>query len=1464
MPSINRIRVNNVKYNFGTQYYDDFTMRMYGKNTLYDLANGGGKSVLMLLLLQNMIPNSTLDEKQPIEKLFRTGNGNTTIHSLVEWKLDPQDVTEGYRYMTTGFCARKAETQESFEAKKDVASIEYFNYCIFYREFNKNDIINLPLVKNGEHVGYQTLRNYLKDLPHKDMSLKVQIFDRKGEYQRFISDYGIHESQWEIIRGINKTEGHVRTYFENNYKTTRKVVEDLLIEEIIEKAYNVKTEAEGGSDSMARTLMEIKEQLAELARKKKDISAYDHQTELISVLRERVTSFTELYREHGELARILADICVTGEAYAKQDESELSALAAKRDEKNAQLETAKYDMTCLRVNRDKQKLSVLLAEAERMEKEQRESELAVTKLTQEIRMRESANDYLDYLEEKKRYDAEDAVIKKLLSASEFDEKSLYLYASNLKRLIDAELAEIVAREKTLGEELSRAQEEQGYREKLSSETRMALAAAESAREAAMKAQEELSKQLSEIRMGMNNLVLVAQENETEQARERMEAEREQAEKLRLAVQEDEARLREARSTYDANEAALAGAEEALSALAEKQKASEETKKRLSGLLTVYGAADAASLTKLLTQKITEAMLTLADDEKKKEALRKKAERVRAGRLVDPSESVAKVREYLERRHGAQVIYGADYIAALPKEQREELLSKNPELPYGLIIENIEALAEDRDLVFMEGLDMPVVLYDKSKLSENETYFGEGTIRVHAEKEVFTEEDHAERLIASLEAELKETEERIRSRREILSTYRDDFAFAATLADGSLEQQEEEAERLSRARTEARDMQEKLRQSVKLAENDLREHEETLSQTEALIRQLSEDYAKLDLISRLSALHSVQEETEKAKTKDIKRLRDELAGLEKNTDEGRVGVYDIRQSIDELVKERNALLSEWEQYAAYYNPDGESEELSLSKEELAARFESMLLAGRDVTATVEDKRALMRVMQSAMDRILKNIEKRDIDPAVFAERYAAGELHASDAEVMRQLERSVEDAKNDQKRVSRRLSEKRSESDQLSGSISYQTAQIEKQYGSLKEQKLTMSELEASLADGEALLTRLAAEAKEAAQTYTEAVRTKGSMVELYKDAKRIVQAHEIDLSSAVPMHEEKDSLRTLFEEKLLAFDRNEKQMARAKNELLKAKGNTAQTLDQLGVFELANSIREDLSIPDSYEDAKALIDSLVSMEDFIRLEKERVEKSLTDMKNIKESFEEQCLQRCLDVRTELDKLPKLSRIVMDGETIQMVGLTIPYVKEDFMRQRMSDYIDGIVSHIDTLSEDRDRMKYIRNSLTLKKMFGVIVTDMNQIKLSLYKRERIREQSRYLKYEEAVGSTGQSQGIYIQFLVSVINYISGMYGAVEDEPRTKTVFIDNPFGAAKDIYIWEPIFALLAANHVQLIVPARGATPAITGRFDVNYILGQQMSGGKQLTVVTDYTSTVDQTELEYSELDYEQVSFDFI
>ena len=92
---------------------------------------------------------------------------------------------------------------------------------------------------------------------------------------------------------------------------------------------------------------------------------------------------------------------------------------------------------------------------------------------------------------------------------------------------------------------------------------------------------------------------------------------------------------------------------------------------------------------------------------------------------------------------------------------------------------------------------------------------------------------------------------------------------------------------------------------------------------------------------------------------------------------------------------------------------------------------------------------------------------------------------------------------------------------------------------------------------------------------------------------------------------------------------------------------------------------------------------------------------------------------------------------------------------------------------------------------------------------------------------------------------------------------KVIFIDNPFGAAKDVYIWEPIFKLLRANNVQLIVPARGATPAITGRFEVNYILGQKLIDAKLQTVVVEYRSQIEEDEVEYTALTYEQASFTF-
>ena len=298
---------------------------------------------------------------------------------------------------------------------------------------------------------------------------------------------------------------------------------------------------------------------------------------------------------------------------------------------------------------------------------------------------------------------------------------------------------------------------------------------------------------------------------------------------------------------------------------------------------------------------------------------------------------------------------------------------------------------------------------------------------------------------------------------------------------------------------------------------------------------------------------------------------------------------------------------------------------------------------------------------------------------------------------------------------------------------------------------------------------------------------------------------------------------------------------------------------------MAQTIKEQVVLPKNSEAAKELMENLGSMKDYILLEKDRIQKGILDMEFMKQNFESQCLQRCQDVKMELDRLSKLSRIQLDGQLVQMIQLNVPYVKEELCAQRMSLYIDEIITQADKKNSQAEVVMYLKGQLSLKKLFSVMVTDMNSIGLYLYKRERMKEQSRFLRYEEAVGSTGQSQGIYIQFLISVIHYIANINSHNQELSGIfNVIFLDNPFGAAKDVYIWEPIFELLKTNQVQLIVPARGATPAITNRFDVNYVLGQKQLGKVQQTVVVDYRSEVEQERLEYHRLEFEQETFDFV
>ncbi|SEQ73550.1 Chromosome segregation ATPase [Lachnospiraceae bacterium NE2001] len=1468
MPSINRIRVNNVKYNFGTQGYDDFSMRMYGRNTLYDLANGGGKSVLMLLLMQNLIPNCTLDDKQPIEKLFRDPS-NTVIHSLIEWKLDACDIKEGMRYMTTGFAARKAATMET-EGEEDssqTAQIEYFNYVIFYRDYNKNDIINLPLVKDNEHISYKALRNYLHDLSRNDKNILVYVFDRKGEYQRFIADYGLYESHWEIIRGINRTEGHVRTYFESNYKTTRRVIEDLLIEEIIEKAYMTKTERETGkTENTVSLLMTIQDELKSLAEKKKGIQTYDHEQELVKLLVDRIDSFMSLYTQQEETAKAAGRILVTLNKEKEGREARLEELTSNVAEAEERLKATRELVEILKIYRD-------IEELEKRNELIQEKEAAEKKLASDIELQDQSYRYRlgvqSYLALKKAKGELDALAneKKDMPKGASD---IYTVVANIRDRMDIILAQLEEKKKPVTESIASLKEELAGLAKEKAEAETEIAVLDSRIEYMTKDIESENSSLTSAQEDVDYALLMDPAGSIREETKQLNASEERTVSLRKSLEEMEFEKGEYQTRIEEVSDRLRELEIEEKSLEKKAEEYRGCKDKFKSLCSIYAddvKASPEEVEKRLTDRLSDTVINVYELGNILKKLEDREKDIREGKLIEESEGVKKVMDYLFTRQGRSSMHGMDYLAALPEAKREALLMKTPGIAFGVVVENLSEVLDDPGLMEL-GLNEEIYLYDRNLLSDASILLGDGVEAVRPAREFFIDAKYMDQKLRLLGADLDNRQEELRNSEIILETLREDLDFVKLFREKGLEYAEAEyAEAKEKTKSISKELS-TLKDKLRALEDKIRDTDGNLLYTENAIKKYHTELISLNnvvsLQERISQLSAAKDRLKKEKKELLGRIENVVSA----TRTKELNLLTLNAELDNIEKESLELEHRWEnKYGIYYMETTPFPRLDMDEAELERAFEVALGGVSDSRMAMEKEKLLQDTLAETIEREMKTIEKLGVELSLLEETDRKQGLTAASEEVLEAMRLELERLQKDRLSIEKELTQINTEKARVEGSIEYARERLGQEYGEsalirLSETK-DIQDSQKALDDTILMSKQQRAQLdKVKAELKTAEGQARGND-DLIRLATRIVDANAIDISDLTPL-DSADDLDDKFDGYITRYDRLSKDIDRAKADMLKVKMSVFETLSNMGVNELAMSIRNDVVIPENKVEAEKLLSRLGDVISIISLERDRVEKTLVSMQQLKDSFVDQCVERCLDVRSELDKLTKLSEISMGDTKVQMIRLTIPYVKDEFIKDRMSDYIDQIVEEVDKKETDAERQRFLGSSLAMKKLFSVIVTDMSKVRLLLYKRERIKEQSRYLRYEEAVGSTGQSQGIYIQFLISIINYIAGMYAVADSTTRSKTLFIDNPFGAAKDIYIWEPIFTLLAENSCQLIVPARGATPEITGRFDINYVLGQQMTGDRTTTVVVNYSSKTKGEELEYKDLHYQQQTFDFI
>ncbi len=1471
MPHINRIRVNNVKYNFGTQSYDDFVMRLSGKNTIYDLANGGGKSILMLLLLQNMIPNCTLDEKQPIEKLFRAGNDNKVIHSLIEWKLSPVHVKDGFKYMTTGFCARKAKEDSADEKQRSTAPVEYFNYCIFYREVNANDIVNLPLVSNGEKVTYQGLKNYLRELGKKDYSLMVYIFDKKGDYQRFVSQYGIYESEWELIRGINKTEGHVRTFFETNYKTTRKVVEDLFIEDIIEKSYKTRWEEEDGQN-IAKTLLDIKDKLVELAKKKGEIEHFDHQADALAAFCERLHSMRGIYEEKAGYEEALVKT-------SRTVNSRFAGMKAEFEEDSAKLEEFNHRLTEIEKEIEQGKIAIeesyykdLLEETNNLKDQCTAMEEDYKAREKKLLLCEAANSYFEYIENEKLMKIQNNAIFDMTGGNGDLLEELHALSYHLTKIENSELNEAEDKCRELEMEYNKCLVAYDEYEALEKKKHTQLAIAKNELEKNENAAKEAGRKLEEKRQ-LSNLALA----------EDVYEEIKQKENLLLQTKDETAKLRSSERSFiemlarmetrkKQSDEQLNNLEKRRNECRQKLDNANELLENVRKIELIYKETD-EELLRIIEQSYRNNNNRLAQLEEENVQLNNRIFKLqdngKENVLSENKDFMHQVLSYIKRHYDENAMLGEDFISTMDSDECRELFLEIPYITGTIVMhENLEAASMDETLCYKIPQNQNVVLLLADKSSEIK-YDGKNMSVIANMPISLIEDDKRHILINKIETEIGENEKQIENLRQKVTNLRDDlFVVEKYLHNDKAESQKlkEEYASLNEESNRIIEESESFAVNYSAQKNALAQCSEKIENNESIQKNIMEELKVLEDVRECYANYAALDNVIASVKKEISEYEKELTKAADDLHKATREVENLSGKLD-VCRKNIALHKEALARYAVYKTDKEYPDIEVDKEDLEQIFGGKVLAFEEKNSDISDKKKMAELYRSQMQKNEADIKYKNFTVEELSQYAQAGTISVMSMEELAAEKEKLSRARNRYEDMIRESAHKQSQFDRQAGTLEHGKRSYHDKFGEdYANQKAgePLLGLQKFVSEGSARLKLAKAEGDVLRQKLRTREKELISIEALSSELANLIENYDIRVDAYSGELPPDTDLAAECKKVRGDYQRLSKQEQKCRESFEKDKAQLIETLNLLEAEELAVEVSKQLVNPANVKDVERYIDNLNETISFIRLEKSRINQSIEHMEIMKENFVRQCMQTCVSIKESLERLPKLSNIVLDGKSISMVQLHIPYIDESEYEQAMDNYISMVVENVDALPTPAERIKYIRSQLAWKRLFSVLVKDMDKIKLNLYKRERIKEQSRYLKYEEAVGSTGQSQGIYIQFLVAVINYISSMNsGNGQGELLRKVIFIDNPFGAAKDVYIWEPIFAMLKSNHVQLIVPARGVTPAITGRFEVNYILGQKIIGGKSQTVVVDYRSQVEEDMLEYKELEYIQSTFNF-
>lgn len=292
MPKLSKTRIINLNYNDGKRtIYNEVFDYGNGKDTLFSMENGVGKTVLIQFFMQPFLKRKRDLSGRKFEDYF---TNNTPTYIMHEILLENKE-----KFLVGMIIKRDIKNED------DKNRIRILAFTNKYKKADSFDIIDIPFIEDRTILKFSQAEKIAKDYSRRKNNFKVYNFNdstKKNEYFNELEIHKVNHKEWEnIIKKINNDESGLSNLFDK-CKTDEALIRTEIIPLIESKLNSETNQIEAIRENLVKYIQNYKGSKEAIEK----VKCFDEFIEDSSKIKEKMEEGTSVDNKKNKLLNNLA------------------------------------------------------------------------------------------------------------------------------------------------------------------------------------------------------------------------------------------------------------------------------------------------------------------------------------------------------------------------------------------------------------------------------------------------------------------------------------------------------------------------------------------------------------------------------------------------------------------------------------------------------------------------------------------------------------------------------------------------------------------------------------------------------------------------------------------------------------------------------------------------------------------------------------------------------------------------------------------------------------------------------------------------------------------------------------------------------------------------------------------------------------------------------------------------------